>query len=199
VAQKQLKITYWACLFTMHQQTSQRRDVALIKCWLSDGLNNYYDGPVYSTMHRSGVCLSRRDILRVTHQGASPTRPAKPCCARPQYLLIDNKLMHFAYLRNSDDERIISVEHVIGKHQIDERLRVRVETEILVIVATERVTYNSSTQLLLHPFNGLFSGTTWVSRYQKGKPSWICEARDDGVWGCSGISWTICKQPAPRS
>jgi len=144
VAQKQLKITYWACLFTMHQQTSQRRDVALIKCWLSDGLNNYYDGPVYSTMHRSGVCLSCRDILRVTQQGASPTRPAKPCCARPQYLLIDNKLMHFAYLRNSDDERIISVEHVIGKHQIDERLRVRVETEILVIVATERVTYNTA-------------------------------------------------------
>ena len=25
------------------------------------------------------------------------------------------------------------------------------------------------------------------------------EARDDGVFGCSGISWTICKQCAPRS
>jgi len=25
------------------------------------------------------------------------------------------------------------------------------------------------------------------------------EARDDGVPGCSGISWTICKQSAPRS
>ena len=25
--------------------------------------------------------------------------------------------------------------------------------------------------LLLRPFNGLFSGTTWVSRYQKGKTS----------------------------
>jgi len=25
-------------------------------------------------------------------------------------------------------------------------------------------------QLLLHPFNGLFSKTTWVSRYYKGKP-----------------------------
>ena len=33
--------------------------------------------------------------------------------------------------------------------------------------------------LLLHPFNGLFSGTTWVSRYQKGKTS-LDEARDDG-------------------
>jgi len=27
--------------------------------------------------------------------------------------------------------------------------------------------------LLLHPFNGLFSRTTWVSRHQKGKPFWI--------------------------
>jgi len=26
--------------------------------------------------------------------------------------------------------------------------------------------------LLLHPFNGLFSKTTWVSRYQKGKTTW---------------------------
>jgi len=27
--------------------------------------------------------------------------------------------------------------------------------------------------LLLHPFNGLFSRTTSVSRHQKGKPFWI--------------------------
>jgi len=27
--------------------------------------------------------------------------------------------------------------------------------------------------LLLQPFSGLFSRTTWVSRYQKGKPLWI--------------------------
>ena len=49
-------------------------------------------------------------------------------------------------------------------------------------------------------FNGLFSRTTWVSRYQKGKTSLhLNEARDDGVLGCSGISWTICKQSAPHS
>ena len=46
--------------------------------------------------------------------------------------------------------------------------------------------------LLLHPFNGLFSRTNWVSRYQKDKTSLdLNETRDDGVWGCSGISWTI--------
>jgi len=27
--------------------------------------------------------------------------------------------------------------------------------------------------LLLHPFNGLFSRTTWVSWYQRDKPVWI--------------------------
>jgi len=53
---------------------------------------------------------------------------------------------------------------------------------------------------LLHPFNCLFSRTTWVSRYQKGKVSLdLNEARDDEVLGCSGMSWTICKQSAPRS
>ena len=43
--------------------------------------------------------------------------------------------------------------------------------------------------LLLRPSNGLFSRTTWVSRYQKGKTSLdLNEARDDGVWGWQ----TIC-------
>ena len=38
--------------------------------------------------------------------------------------------------------------------------------------------------LLLHLFNGLFSRTTWVSQYQKGKTSMdLNEARDDGVLG----------------
>jgi len=35
--------------------------------------------------------------------------------------------------------------------------------------------------LVLHSFNGLFSSTTWVSRYQKGKTSLdLNEARDGG-------------------
>ena len=54
-----------------------------------------------------------------------------------------------------------------------------------------------STCRLLHPFNGLFSRRTWVSWYQKGKNNLdLNEARDDGVLGCSGFSWTICKQSA---
>jgi len=51
-----------------------------------------------------------------------------------------------------------------------------------------------------HRFNGLFSRTTRVNRYQKGETSLdLNEARDYGVLGCSGISRTICKQSAPRS
>ena len=54
--------------------------------------------------------------------------------------------------------------------------------------------------ILLHPFIGLRSRTTCVSWYKKGKTSLdLNEARDDGVWECSGISWTMCKQSAPRS
>jgi len=47
---------------------------------------------------------------------------------------------------------------------------------------------NGEKMLHTHPFNGLFSGTTQVSRYQKNKTNLdFTEARD------SGISWAICK------
>ena len=39
-----------------------------------------------------------------------------------------------------------------------------------------------------------------VIQYQKGEASLdLNEARDDGVSGCSGIRWTICKHSAPHS
>jgi len=55
--------------------------------------------------------------------------------------------------------------------------------------------------LLLHPsFNGLFSGKTWLNRNQQGKASLdLNGARDNGVLGCIGISWTVCEQSAPCS
>ena len=38
--------------------------------------------------------------------------------------------------------------------------------------------------IYIHPFNGLCSRTTWVSRYQKGKTGLDLNAtRDDGGWG----------------
>jgi len=51
--------------------------------------------------------------------------------------------------------------------------------------------------LLLDPINGLFSRTTWVSRYQKGKTSLdLNVARDDGVlerqWHQLDHMQTIC-------
>jgi len=42
-----------------------------------------------------------------------------------------------------------------------------------------------------HPFTGPLSGTTQLSRYQKGKPIWIL-LKQETVSG-SGISWAICK------
>jgi len=52
-------------------------------------------------------------------------------------------------------------------------------------------TYNNR-----QPFNGLFSRTTWVSRYQKGKTNLDFTGARDSEW--HGISWAICKS-APRS
>ena len=52
-------------------------------------------------------------------------------------------------------------------------------------------------QLLLHPFNGLFSRTISVSRHQKVRHSGFFWSKR--WWDGSGISWTICKSFAPRS
>jgi len=50
------------------------------------------------------------------------------------------------------------------------------------------------------PITKTTTRTTWVSRYQKGKTSLdLNEARAGGVLEYSDISWTICKQSAPRS
>ena len=58
----------------------------------------------------------------------------------------------------------------------------------------------NTTTTLLQPFNGLFSRTTWTSQYQKGKPVWIQRRQElMGFWNGSRISWTTCKQSAPRS
>jgi len=44
------------------------------------------------------------------------------------------------------------------------------------------VQINTLKLLLLHPFNGLFSRTTWVSQYQKSRTILdFIEARDNGV------------------
>jgi len=42
--------------------------------------------------------------------------------------------------------------------------------------------YHTHTTPLLHPFNGLFSRTTWVSRHQKGKPFWILLEQEMMGW-----------------
>jgi len=48
-----------------------------------------------------------------------------------------------------------------------------------------------------HLFNGPLSGTTWVSRYQKGKIN--RDLLEQQIVNGSGISWAICKYaPCPR-
>ena len=64
-----------------------------------------------------------------------------------------------------------------------------------ILAATWRHKPNEHTHT--QSFNGLFSRTTWVGRYQKDKPVWILLKQT--WWGGSGISWTICKSFALRS
>jgi len=51
--------------------------------------------------------------------------------------------------------------------------------------------------LLLHPFNGLFYRTTWVSGNKKINHSGFYWS--ERWWGSSGISWTICKSFAAHT
>jgi len=52
-------------------------------------------------------------------------------------------------------------------------------------------------QLQPHPFNSLFSRTTWVNQHQKGKPFWILMKQE--MMGGSGVTWMICKSFVPHS
>ena len=53
-----------------------------------------------------------------------------------------------------------------------------------LLVGTRLRQVTLTLKLLLHPFNGLFSSTSWVSRYQRGKTSLdLNEAGHDGVLG----------------
>jgi len=56
---------------------------------------------------------------------------------------------------------------------------------------------NTTSSRLLHPFNGPLSGTTRVSRYQKGKTS--LDLLEQEIVSGSGIIWTICKSAPLRS
>jgi len=50
------------------------------------------------------------------------------------------------------------------------------------LVSLTRRTHYPVLLLLLHPFNGLFSKRTWVSRHQKGKPFWILLEQEMMGW-----------------
>jgi len=58
---------------------------------------------------------------------------------------------------------------------------------VVAIIIIIRICWNvvyRELLILLHPFNGLFSRTTWASRYQKGRTSLDLKAiGDDGVLG----------------
>jgi len=71
---------------------------------------------------------------------------------------------------------------------------------LLFVWLIEVIVVLSEVTILLHPFNCLFSRTTWVSRYQKGKTSLdLNEARDDGVLGWQWHQLDHMQTTAPRS
>jgi len=53
---------------------------------------------------------------------------------------------------------------------------------VVVVVVVVIVGAAAAVLLLLHPFNGLFPRTTWVSQHQKGKPFWILLKQEMMGW-----------------
>jgi len=49
-------------------------------------------------------------------------------------------------------------------------------------IQTNKIKHIPQICILLHPFNGLFSRTTWVSQHQKGKPFWILLEQEMMGW-----------------
>jgi len=74
-----------------------------------------------------------------------------------------------------------------------------------VLAVTEWPTQHTFACIILHyyhPFNGLFSGTAWLSWYQKGRTSLnLSDTRDDGVlgWQRHQLGHNLCKRSAPHS
>jgi len=106
-------------------------------------------------------------------------------------------------------------QNVLNIHSIEPPLVLVTANQMLAPPSAQHAVYETSTYLLKHTtlyiyvhtnillplllqFKGFLSSTSWVSRYQTGKTREVLnEAREDGVLGSSGISWTICKQSAP--
>jgi len=84
-----------------------------------------------------------------------------------------HKLVVFVFLEHSD---LVHLDHA---------------KDASVLVHCVFWTISASCLLHTHPFNGPFSGTTRVSRYQNGKSIWIL-LKQETVSG-SGISWAVCK------
>jgi len=68
--------------------------------------------------------------------------------------------------------------------------------QVCILLQTYTISSQTHTNTHTQPFNGPFSGTTRVSRYQKGKTN-LDLLKQKTVSG-SDISWAICKS-APRS
>jgi len=106
-----------------------------------------------------------------------------------------DELLYYTFIIQSAGERIFKIEHLAN-----------LQAKSLIVSCTSFTLHFCPRKMLIlpdklnnlcimdrhtHMFNGPFSATTQVSRYQKAKPIWIL-LKQETVSG-SGISWAICK------
>jgi len=120
------------------------------------------------------------------YQHTNIDRPCRSVCSNRPPVMQSNKNTRTTILWPFSTSQLSTLRHLA-----DRKTLVPQSTQVFIC---------NNYNYYITPFSGLFSGTTWVSRYQKGETSLdLNEAGDDRVLGCSGISWTIYKQSAPCS
>jgi len=166
-----------------------------------------------SDITQHGMCWIKELILRTNHiynhpsqltddTEAVPWSNTEQCCYKPQLPVFQDRLhilFYFWQSEGSQQETCSSV--AITMFIIQQGTMLNNITHIYSLcklyianVSRKQWLTRCSRQPLrcyitpTHPFKGPFSGTTRVSRYQKGKTNLdFTEARD------SGISWAVCK------
>ena len=146
-------------------------------------------------------CCPTNSVKALKAKGILCKKKAKQRNLAFQYPVVKDDIhgteMQFYSISNGLQITDIRVEHFRQLLQSDDKPTCKAINRSINLInqnINQSITQSMTTTTTLHPFISLFSRTTWVSQYQKGKTSLdLSDTRGDGIVECSGISWTICK------
>jgi len=121
----------------------------------------------------SNPSLTRSSVLPYFYWRTPPaTRTEGSRCSPPSPPFHTRYLQHFRFLPSDN-----ATEHILSTVLSYSILLSKIQRHSVPTKYLHKLLL-----LLLHPFNGLFATTTWVSRHQKGKPFWILMEQKTMRW-----------------